>query len=90
VDLRALSQRGVEGTPYRMRVRVGETNVRARFPDAVMIGDGELEVEGVTVEEMNEAIAALITQGVRFIAVYPAHSVLEQQFRDAVRGEVDR
>jgi ABC-type multidrug transport system ATPase subunit len=89
VDMRTRSP-GVEGTPYRLLVREGELHVRTRFPHAVVIGDGELEIAGVSLEELNQAVSSLIADGVRFIAVYPVQSALEQEFRDVVRRKADQ
>ncbi len=87
VDMRTKSSAGVEGAPYRIIVRDGEEHVRARFPTANAIGNGEFELAGVSLNDLNLAVGELIAGGVRFTAVYPVHSALEQQFRDAVGGE---
>ncbi len=58
----------------------------AVLPGARVIGRGEFEVSGMTLESLNQAIVALVGQGVLVSAVYPVHSVLEQQFREVVRA----
>jgi len=84
VDLRAGSRQVSSGAPYRLVITDGEDRVRLRFPSARAIGAGELELTGVSSEELNQAVASLIGDGVRFSAIVPLQSALEQQFRDAV------
>jgi ABC-type multidrug transport system ATPase subunit len=84
VDVRASEQSVAEGAPYRIVVARGEERVLARFPTARGIGRGEFELSGVSLEAINLGIAALIESGTLISAVYPVHSALEQQFREAV------
>lgn len=84
VDLRAAPREVSSGAPYRLVITDGEERVRLRFPSARAVGVGELELTGVSSEELNQAIASLIGDGVRFSAIVPLQSALEQQFRDAV------
>ena len=55
-----------------------------RFPTARSIGRGEFELSGVSLEVLNIGLVSLIEAGVLVSAVYPVHSALEQQFREAV------
>ena len=84
VDVRANEQTVTEGAPYRVVVVRGEERILDRFPMARGIGRGEFELSGVSLETINLGIAALIESGVLISAVYPVHSALEQQFREAV------
>jgi ABC-2 type transport system ATP-binding protein len=84
VDVRANEQRVTEGAPYRIVVARREDRLLARFPTARSIGRGEFELSGVSLEDINLGIAAIIESGTLVSAVYPVHSALEQQFREAV------
>ncbi len=84
VDVRANEQSVTEGAPYRIVVARGEERILDRFPMARLIGRGEFELSGVSLETINLGIAALIESGTLISAVYPVHSALEQQFREAV------
>ena len=90
VDLRATERVVTPNAPYRIVVSHGEAQVRASFPDAREISAGEYELAGLSLEAINVGIVSLIQSGVVVSAVFPLHSALEQQFRDAVarpRGE---
>jgi hypothetical protein len=54
------------------------------FPDAREIANGEYEVRALSLEEVNAGLVRLIEGGALVRAVYPVHSALEQQFREAV------
>jgi ABC-2 type transport system ATP-binding protein len=84
VDVRASEREVTEGAPYRIVVASGDALVPAAFPLARPIGPGEFEIRGMSLESINAGIAALIRMGALVNAVYPVHSALEQQFRDAV------
>ena len=86
VDVRATERDVTEGAPYRITVNRGEEHVLAALPGARMIGRGEYEVSGLSLEALNQAIVGMVAQGVVVSAMYPVHSVLEQQFREAVRA----
>ncbi len=86
VDVRANQRNVTEGAPYRIVVVRGDERVVERFPTARVIGQGEFELSGVSLELLNSGIAALINAGTLVSAVYPVHSALEQQFRDAVES----
>jgi ABC-2 type transport system ATP-binding protein len=75
-----------EGTtaPYRIALARGAELVPEVFPGARDVGQGELELESLTLEEINAGIATLIARGALVTLVLPTHSLLEQQFREAV------
>jgi ABC-type multidrug transport system ATPase subunit len=70
--------------PYRIALARGAELVPEVFPNARDVGQGELELESLTLEEINVGIATLIARGALVSLVLPAHSLLEQQFREAV------
>jgi ABC-2 type transport system ATP-binding protein len=85
VDVRGGAVRNAaDTTPYRVALARGTELVAAVFPMARVTGRGEYELDGVTLESLNEGIATLIRRGALVNAVYPVHSALEQQFREAV------
>jgi ABC-type multidrug transport system ATPase subunit len=84
VDVRATERDVTDGAPYRFVIARGEEHVPAIFPNARSMMPGEFEVEGMTLEAINQAMAMLIARGALVNAVYPVRSALEQQFRDAV------
>jgi ABC-2 type transport system ATP-binding protein len=84
VDVRASEREVTEGAPYRIVVASGEEHVMAAFPLARAIGPGEFEVRTMSLEAINAGIVALIRAGALVNAIYPVHSALEQQFREAV------
>ena len=55
------------------------------FPAARARGDGEFEIPALSLAELNAGVAALLQRGVLVTSLRPAHSLLEQHFRDAVR-----
>jgi ABC-2 type transport system ATP-binding protein len=75
--------------PYRIALARGAELVPEVFPNARDVGQGELELESLTLEEINLGIAALIARGALVSLVLPAHSLLEQQFREAVSAAGD-
>ena len=54
------------------------------FPRARAVGQGEHQLDGVTLDELNAGLAALLARGALVAMVHPVHSMLEQQFREAV------
>ncbi len=86
VDVRASHQHVTEGAAYRLVVTRGEDQVMRHFPAARSMGRGEYEMSGVTLDAINAALVALIQDGAQVSAVFPVHSALEQQFREAVGG----
>lgn len=91
VDVRANERRLTEGAAYRVVVTRGEDQVAVHFPAALSKGRGEFEMTGVSLDAINAGLVALIAGGAQVSAVYPVHSALEQQFREAVgRRATDR
>jgi ABC-2 type transport system ATP-binding protein len=84
VDVRASERVITEGAPYRLIVSRGDARVVEIFPRARVVGDGELEIGPLPLAEINEGVRRLIELGVLVRAMYPVHSALEQQFREAV------
>ena len=70
--------------PYRIALARGAELVPAVFPGARDVGQGELELDSLTLVEINAGIAILIARGALVSLVLPVHSLLEQQFREAV------
>jgi ABC-2 type transport system ATP-binding protein len=78
-----------ERAPYRLVLARGAERLLVVFPTARALGQGEFQLDGLTLEEVNAGLAALLASGALVSIVYPVHSMLEQQFRDAVGvGEV--
>lgn len=91
VDVRANERHVTEGAAYRLVVTRGEELVSTLLPAARSLGRGEFEMTGVSLDEINHGIGALIAADAQVSALYPVHSALEQQFREAVgRRATDR
>ena len=90
VDVRgAAGPAGGDRTPYRIVVARGAELVPTVFPQARSLGQGEFQLDGLTLDEVNAGLASLLASGALVAMVYPVHSMLEQQFREAVGiGEV--
>jgi ABC-type multidrug transport system ATPase subunit len=84
VDVRANERTVTEGAPYRIVVARGEALLPKVFPDAHELASGEYEVRALSLDEINAGLVRLIQGGTLVRAVYPVHSALEQQFREAV------
>ncbi len=84
VDVRATRNDVVRGAPYRLVVQLGDDHVKEQFPGARALGGGEHELHGESLESINAGVARLIERGVLVKALFPVHSALEQQFREAV------
>ncbi|MEP6618492.1 MAG: ABC transporter ATP-binding protein [bacterium] len=89
VDVRATERDVAEGAPYRLVITRGEELVALQFPTARAIGRGEFELQGESLEVINAGIATLIQNGALVNAMFPVHSALEQQFREAVGAPED-
>jgi ABC-2 type transport system ATP-binding protein len=97
VDVRANERAVVEGAPYRILVASGDalggvrvgTLVLDVFPGARELASGEFEIRALPLEEINAGLGRLIAAGALVRAVYPVHSALEQQFREAVGAPAD-
>jgi ABC-2 type transport system ATP-binding protein len=84
VDVRANERIVTDGAPYRLVVSRGEARVPEIFPGARMLAAGEFEIGALSLGEINDGLVRLIQSGALIRAVYPVHSALEQQFREAV------
>lgn len=84
VDVRANERTITEGAPYRIVVARGDALVATVFPDARELASGEFEVRALSLEAINAGLVRLMQGGALVRAVYPVHSALEQQFREAV------
>ena len=85
VDVRAgVEPDGAHRTPYRIALARGADVVPAVFPRARAIGPAEFQLDDLTLDEVNVGLAALLARGALVSMVYPVHSMLEQQFREAV------
>jgi len=71
-------------TRFRVILASGHDLIRAAFPQAEDVGRGEYDVTVHSIQELNAALANLIAKGALVASVVPEHSVLEQQFREAV------
>jgi ABC-2 type transport system ATP-binding protein len=92
VDVRgAAGPAGGDRTPYRVVVARGAELVPTVFPQARALGQSEFQLDGLTLDEVNAGLASMLASGALVAMVYPVHSMLEQQFREAVGiGEVPR
>jgi energy-coupling factor transporter ATP-binding protein EcfA2 len=85
VDVRRGDERWLgDTTPYRIALARGAELVASVFPRARPVGQGEYELDGLTLEAVNAGIGSLLARGALVRMVYPVHSMLEQQFREAV------
>jgi ABC-type multidrug transport system ATPase subunit len=84
VDVRATERHVTEGAAYRLVLTRGQELVATLLPSARSLGRGEFEMTGVTLDDINRGIGALIAAAAQVSALYPVHSALEQQFREAV------
>jgi ABC-type multidrug transport system ATPase subunit len=86
VDMRAPGELARVEAPYRIVLNRGKERVTEIFPGAREIDSarGEFELPPLSLEKLNAGLARLIAAGVIVSAVYPVHSALEQQFREAV------
>jgi ABC-type multidrug transport system ATPase subunit len=78
------SMMGASIVPYLIHVVGDAALVEAVFPGATSRGDGEYEIPPLDLAALNSGIGALLQRGVLVSSMRPAHSVLEQHFREAV------
>lgn len=70
--------------PYRVTI-IGDDHVLLEvFPMAQPRGPGDFEIPGVALQQLNAGLAELLRRGVLVSKLHPAHSLLEQHFRQAV------
>jgi ABC-type multidrug transport system ATPase subunit len=85
VDVRGGGVRdGAERTPYRIAVARGLELLPSVFPDARDVGQGEYQLDGLTLDAVNAGLATLLARGALVSMLHPVHSRLEQQFREVV------
>jgi ABC-2 type transport system ATP-binding protein len=77
-------QNAPAATRFRLTLAGGFDRIRESFPLAENAGKGEYDVTVRSIQEMNTALADLISRGGLVASVVPERSVLEQQFREAV------
>ena len=71
-------------TRFRLTLASGHERIRESFPHAEAAGKGEYDVTVRSIQELNTALADLMSRGALVASVVPKRSVLEQQFREAV------
>jgi ABC-2 type transport system ATP-binding protein len=71
-------------TRFRLTLASGHERIRESFPNAEEAGKGEYDVTVRSIQELNSALADLMSRGGLVASVVPERSVLEQQFREAV------
>ena len=71
-------------TRFRLTLASGHERIRESFPRAEAAGKGEYDVTVRSIQELNSALADLMSRGALVASVVPERSVLEQQFREAV------
>lgn len=88
---RVVDVRSPDGQPgavrYRLAAAAGAEHVPAVFPAATALGRGEFAIPATDIHALNRGLAELLARGTVLLAVAPAHSSLEQQFREAVGDE---
>jgi ABC-type multidrug transport system ATPase subunit len=78
------SAAGASVAPYLIHVVDQGDAVSEVFPGAKRREDGEYELMPLDLDTLNRGIATLLQRGVLVSSMRPAHSVLEQHFREAV------
>jgi ABC-2 type transport system ATP-binding protein len=84
---RVVEPRGLSSgpaAPYIISVVGDDTIVRSVFARAESRGNGEYELPPQDLAALNAGVAALLQRGVLVTSLRPAHSMLEQHFREAV------
>jgi ABC-type multidrug transport system ATPase subunit len=83
VEPRGMTSPRASATPWLLTVHGNASAVTAVFPDAVARGASEWEIRR-DLSALNEGLRDLLGRGVLVSNLQPAHSVLEQHFREAV------
>jgi ABC-type multidrug transport system ATPase subunit len=83
VDLSASGSVGGE-TPYRLVISRGADIVAEVFRDATRVNELEFDLTPRALEELNRELGDFIARGGLVASIAPAHSALEQQFREVV------
>lgn len=78
--------RGEDGgaAPYRLIIGTGAALVMQIFVDAIRVNDTEFELPPRSIEVLNREVGELIARGGLIVSIAPAHTALEQQFREVV------
>lgn len=71
-------------TSYVLTVIGNDADVHSVFPDAISRGDDEYLLSAVDLAALNAGIGLLVQRGLLVRGLRPAHSLLEQHFREAV------
>lgn len=69
---------------YMLTVVGDDALIRGVFSDALPRGNGEYEIPALSLGALNAGVSALLQRGALVSSLRPAHSVLEQHFREAV------
>jgi ABC-type multidrug transport system ATPase subunit len=77
-------QNAPTATRFRLTLAGGFDRIRESFPLAESAGRGEYDVTVRSIQELNTALADLMSRGGLVASVVPERSLLEQQFREAV------
>ena len=72
---------------YRLAAATGAEHVAEVFPGATSLGRGQFALPAIDLSQLNRGLAALLERGTMLLSITPAHSALEQQFREVVGGE---
>jgi ABC-type multidrug transport system ATPase subunit len=70
--------------PYRITIVGDDRALLEVFPMAQARGPGDFEIPIVELSQLNAGLAELLRRGVLVSNLHPAHSMLEQHFRQAV------
>ena len=72
-------------TRYRLVARADASVLAEIFPGATALyGEGDFDVNVTDLATLNRGLGELIARGGMIVSVSPAHSSLEEQFRQAV------
>jgi ABC-type multidrug transport system ATPase subunit len=84
VSIRAAASAAAQGAaPWRLTVARGAELVPSIFPGA-QLAEGEWITAPLDLDSLNAGLTGLLAQGALVSGVAPAHTSLEQQFREAV------
>jgi len=78
------ASRGATAMPYVLTVAGSAEAVLAAFPGATAQGPSEFALPPLDPATLNAGLADLLQRGVLVTGLQPAHSMLEQHFREAV------
>jgi ABC-2 type transport system ATP-binding protein len=77
-------QSAASAAPYVLTVTGQADVVSSVFPNATMRANGEFDIPAIDIAALNAGLADLLRRGVLVSSLRPAHSMLEQHFREAV------